>query len=41
MDNTQAKKIGEMMSILFSLMECSKKNCLKEKQEIEKNKELI
>lgn len=41
MDSTQAKKIGEMMRILFSLMECSKKNCLKEKQEIEKNKELI
>ena len=40
MDSTQAKKIGEMMSILFSLMECSKKNCLKEKQEVEKNKEL-
>ena len=41
MDNTQAKKIGEIMSILYSLMECSKKNCLKEKQAIEKNKYLI
>ena len=40
MDSKQAKKIGEMMSILFSLMECSKKNCLKEKQAIEKNKDL-
>ena len=40
MDSTQAKKIGEMMSILLSLMECSKKNCSKEKQEVEKNKEL-
>ena len=41
MDNTQAKKIGEIMSILYSLTECSKKNCLKEKQAIEKNKDLI
>ncbi len=41
MDKTQMKKIGEMMSILFSLMECSKKNCIKEKQEIEKNKDLV
>ena len=41
MDSKQAKKIGEMMSILYSLMECSKKNCLKEKQAIEKNKDLI
>jgi hypothetical protein len=37
----QAKKIGEMISILLSVMECSKKNCMKEKQAIEKNKDLI
>jgi hypothetical protein len=37
----QAKKIGEMISILLSVMECSKKNCIKEKQAIEKNKDLI
>ena len=41
MDSKQVKKIGEMMSILYSVMECSKKNCLKEKQAIEKNKDLI
>lgn len=37
----QAKKIGEMISILLSVMECSNKNCIKEKQAIEKNKDLI
>jgi hypothetical protein len=37
----QAKKAGEMISILLSLMECSKNNCIKEKQAIEKNKDLI
>jgi hypothetical protein len=34
--HTQSKKIGEMISMLLSVMECSKKNCIKEKQAIEK-----
>jgi len=38
MDKEFAKKIGEMMKILFEISECSKKNCSAEKNKMMANK---
>ena len=35
------KNINEMMKILFSLMKCSRKNCLEKKKKILADKELV
>ena len=35
------KNINEMMNIVFSLMECSKKNCLEKKKKLLADKELV
>ena len=35
------KNINEMMNMLFSLMECSKKNCLEKKKKLLADSELV